>query len=362
MQPLFFHRWRHIASSLCAAAIGLFCASGVQAQNNIFPPSGFAGIGTNNPQAHLHIYGIDGVSPYPSILFGYGVDFGGQTGITNADGVPSLLAQRGDYFIRTAARSNNLVLTAQSDRGQIRFGTSVLIGAQLVEREAVTISSVPDGKSQKGHTQLDVKTADRSGNAIMRFYNERIARGKDDAPWMMGLDANHDFTVTHQLPMLPVFRIGLDDNPNSPTFLADRSFLTILRDGRVILGKPIDPSSGLFDSKLSVEGRIVANELVCVGIENWADFVFDDSYRLPALSEVEQHIQEHKHLPDIPSAAEVSRDGVNVVEMQAKLLQKVEELTLYVIDQNKKMSEQNRRIEQLEAELSAERNRTGEQR
>lgn len=89
--------------------------------------------------------------------------------------------------------------------------------------------------------------------------------------------------------------------------------------------------------KLDVNGTIRAKE---IKIETgWADFVFDTDYRLPALSEVESHIREHKHLPGIPSERRVKEEGVNLGEMQVKLLQKIEELTLYVIAQDKKIQE-----------------------
>lgn len=340
---------RAVASIVFTIAAGV---APLSAQNNIFPSTGFAGIGTMNPSAYLHIYGQDGMPQYPSLLFGYGVDYGGETGIANTPNLPSLLAERGDYFMRTTNRSNNLVLTAQSDKGQIRFGTTLNIGSTPVERESFTISSVQDGASEYGHTQLDVKTGSGEGNAVLRFYNKRVAV-PSEAPWMMGLDRHHNLGG-HGISSLPVFRIGLNANPASPTFTSAQNFLTILRDGRVIIGKPLNPSNtnfGLFNSKLSVDGRIVANELVCVSIDSWADFVFADDYQLPSLEEVEQHIQQHKHLPAIPSAAEVSERGVNVVEMQSKLLQKVEELTLYVIEQNKKLGEQQKKIERLESEL-----------
>ncbi len=95
-------------------------------------------------------------------------------------------------------------------------------------------------------------------------------------------------------------------------------------------------------SKLDVNGSIRAKE-VRIEATGWADFVFLENYKLPSLSEVESHIKENKHLPNIPSESEVKEKGISIGEMQAKLLQKIEELTLYVIEQNKK-------IEKLETE------------
>ncbi len=103
--------------------------------------------------------------------------------------------------------------------------------------------------------------------------------------------------------------------------------------------------------KLSVNGSIRSKE---VNVEaNWSDFVFLENYELLTLEEVEQHINENGHLPEIPSEAEVSENGINLGEMDAKLLQKIEELTLYLIQQNKELKSANIKIEQLQKEVSA---------
>lgn len=92
------------------------------------------------------------------------------------------------------------------------------------------------------------------------------------------------------------------------------------------------------DAKLSVNGNIHAKE-VKVDLTGWSDFVFYDSYHLPTLQEVETHIKEKGHLKDIPSAKEVAENGIELGEINAKLLQKIEELTLYTIEQEKKIDE-----------------------
>ena len=102
---------------------------------------------------------------------------------------------------------------------------------------------------------------------------------------------------------------------------------------------------------LDVNGTIRSKE-VKIEATGWSDFVFAEDYKLPSLSTVETHIKEHKHLPNIPSEAEVMENGINVGEMQAKLLQKIEELTLYVIEQNKKIERQEKLIEKLESKVN----------
>ncbi|MCG8307586.1 MAG: hypothetical protein MI975_09365 [Cytophagales bacterium] len=93
------------------------------------------------------------------------------------------------------------------------------------------------------------------------------------------------------------------------------------------------------------EGKLISELIVAKNIETtevkvnqsyWPDYVFDENYRLKPLDEIDNFIQNHGHLPDIPSAKEVEENGISLGEMDAKLLQKIEELTLYVIELQKK--------------------------
>jgi hypothetical protein len=101
--------------------------------------------------------------------------------------------------------------------------------------------------------------------------------------------------------------------------------------------------------KFAVAGKVVAEEVVVALQADWADFVFNKDYKLKDLEEVETFIEENNHLPDIPSENEVKENGVQVGEMNAKLLQKIEELTLYVIDINKRvksLEEENKTLKE----------------
>ncbi|QLE02014.1 hypothetical protein HX109_10780 [Galbibacter sp. BG1] len=105
--------------------------------------------------------------------------------------------------------------------------------------------------------------------------------------------------------------------------------------------------------KLAVGGSIGARE-VKVEVGTWSDFVFKDDYNLPTLDEVETHIKEKGHLQDIPSAEEVEKEGINLGEMNAKLLQKIEELTLYLIEEHKTNLKLLQRVEFLERQAGKE--------
>jgi hypothetical protein len=121
--------------------------------------------------------------------------------------------------------------------------------------------------------------------------------------------------------------------------------LTITAAGDVGIGT-VSPQS-----KLAVNGQITSTK-VKVTQTGWSDYVFHKSYQLPSLEYVEAYIKQHQHLPDVPSASDVEKDGLDVGDNQAILLKKIEELTLYMIEQNKKLEQQIKKSNQLEKEIS----------
>lgn len=99
--------------------------------------------------------------------------------------------------------------------------------------------------------------------------------------------------------------------------------------------------------RLAVNGAAVCTKLVVKQAANWPDYVFDSSYTLAPLSAVETYVQQNKHLPGIPTAAETEKEGVDVGEMQKQLLKKMEEMTLYMIAQEKKIASLQQEVQQL---------------
>ncbi len=130
--------------------------------------------------------------------------------------------------------------------------------------------------------------------------------------------------------------LGLYGNQNSDQAglrLGSSGSLIFGVNSNILIGKNSQTDTGK-KYKLDVEGPIRANEIVVN--TTGADFVFEPTYKLRPLSELETFIRTNKHLPDIAPAKEMQENGVSAGEMQTKLLQKVEELTLYVIEQEKK--------------------------
>lgn len=113
--------------------------------------------------------------------------------------------------------------------------------------------------------------------------------------------------------------------------------------GRIGIGTPLTSNPNGYH--LAVNGIMGAKDLRIEGSSTtWPDYVFTNNYRLPKLSEVEKYILANRHLEGVPTAAEVKEEGYSASEMDAILLKKVEELTLYIIEQQKQIEELKRQI------------------
>jgi len=190
------------------------------------------------------------------------------------------------------------------------------------------------------HSELHINTSSESSVSIIRFQNSNVNK------WAF-------------LSNYPV---------SSGNFVlynySNSSYaLTINTSSQVGIG-----TTSMGNHKLAVNGSIGARE-VKVEAGSWSDFVFEPGYPLLSLQEVESFIKQHNHLPDIPSAKEVIDNGIELGRMDAKLLQKIEELTLYILQQRKlingheeankqqyelieKLSEQISRLENAVREMS----------
>ncbi|GAA4277407.1 hypothetical protein [Aquimarina mytili] len=135
-------------------------------------------------------------------------------------------------------------------------------------------------------------------------------------------------------------------------YLQDKGYKLVVNNGGAFVNGDLIANGNVGigtstpDAKLAVNGDIHAQE-VTVDLIGWPDYVFEDTYTLPSLSQVEKHIKEKGHLVNIPSAKEVEEQGIQLGEMNKKLLEKIEELTLYTIAQEKKLSKQSEEIQKL---------------
>ena len=99
---------------------------------------------------------------------------------------------------------------------------------------------------------------------------------------------------------------------------------------------------------LAVDGGIITDQVLILNVEDWPDYVFDKNHTLMSLNDLKAYINENSHLPDVPSAQEVEENGVDVVEMQKILLKKIEELTLYTVEQQRLIDELQEKVNRLE--------------
>jgi hypothetical protein len=122
--------------------------------------------------------------------------------------------------------------------------------------------------------------------------------------------------------------------------------MTILNDGTIGIG-----TKNTYGYLLAVNGTAIFTKAKIKTTGTWPDYVFKKEYVLPELGDVEKYVIEHHHLSGIASEQEVQRDGIDVGDHQAAVLKKVEELTLYLIRQNKTIEEQNRQMAEQNAHL-----------
>ncbi len=156
-----------------------------------------------------------------------------------------------------------------------------------------------------------------------------------DEPKMLVINQN-GLLENADIPEKHIFTENIQMQGNYISHDGDSEGIYLAENGKVGIGEVTEmPGEYL----LYVE-RGILTEKVRVKLQGeWADYVFDEDYDLMPLSEVESFIKENKHLPDVPSAKEVKKEGMDVAEMNALLLKKVEELTLHIIELEKKVNQ-----------------------
>ncbi len=255
--------------------------------------SGFVGIGSTNPSVMLDVY-TNTVNNWATTIKNNSV-YG--KGLLVKAGYPAVTPDSPALSVKTLENVDMFTVLAQGFVGIGDFTPSHM---------------------------LDVRAF--NNDYAVRIHNNYMS-GKG-----LVISAGHE---SYNYPVLQIQDIYTD-----PLF-------TVLSNGNVGIGTV---APGNF--KLAVEGKIGAREIV-VQSTAWADFVFEDDYALLPLNLLDQYITDNGHLPEIPSTQEVTQKGINLGEMDAKLLQKIEELTLYLIEQDKKLENLLKQNEQLQKQISS---------
>lgn len=283
-------------------------------------PTGFLGLRTNS-SIRFFIgsngnVGINSVSPAEAL------HVNGHALINNTNAT---------YELRSDGDQKGFVQLAGND---LRLGTfSSNTNAQIIFRNGGSDRMRVDGAGNVMVGNLPNVLAKLHVDGTTRIEDKLTINKNDEAIHIAGTNPAINFFTTGNVQRGYLWNTGSDMQLGT-SVATGRLFLNA---SQVRVGTSIEAPA---DYKFAVGGKVICEELrVKLQSGGWPDYVFHKDYKLATLTEVEKYIKENSHLPNIPSAAEVEKNGIAVGDMQKRLIEKVEELTLYVIELEKKMNE-----------------------
>jgi hypothetical protein len=175
-----------------------------------------------------------------------------------------------------------------------------------------------------GGANIKMYAANSFDNTWIYFYNQFSATNPSAT---VGYSGGNDYLLLSCGTNMFLKSAGLGIGTASPT-------AKLHVNSNVMIGSG-SPAAGYL---LSVNGKIISEEVRVELDTNWPDYVFEKQYNLSSLPELEKFIAANKHLPNIPAASQVKQEGFDLGDMNKRLLEKIEELTLYIIQQDKKIN------------------------
>ena len=272
------------------------------------------------------------------------INFNGYTPTNNVQVGARIRAFAESAFSDTSSATSLAMLTASSSGGEAEHLRITSTGFVGINTATPTTSLEVNGEAKATtltSTQVSCSTAAGSdrGTILKTGTVNRWYVGADNSAETGTANAGSDFFVRRYGDTGTLLDAPLSIKRTSGVVdvgAAAAGHLRVLASGQVVIGgaSAFQVYTG---AVLSVNGTAAAKEVI-VSPTGWSDYVFDQGYQLMPLSEVEKRVVDEHHLPGVPSAAEVARDGVAVGDMQSLHLKKIEELTLYAIAADKRVA------------------------